>query len=514
MIYMTSLEMSGFRHSGLMIVVAMLLVVAGAATTYAQEAKYTVVFATTITSGSYAGDIDIAQCGFDHLGQPDRPIDSPRVVAAQTLREFEPAAASDCAGGYVLVYTVERYDSAGMMDRDIYARHIDSAGNNLWNQNDRSFVPVAESRLVEDHPSVLYLGDGSTLIAYEVHYGPAPWSDVDIVVVRLGIDGATLVAPFWGVKSKRRERLAAMVPNGTGGAYIVINTETYRDSTLVNSDIYLQRIDTSGVIGWKDSPEPVPIAASRHFERNASAVVDGENGIYVAYELEYNGDGRSGDVDILAQRIGEYGRRRWINDEALPIVSSSPRARESNPRIAAVEDGIVVAFRFESTIDRKSISAVGLQKLDTAGRPVWNEGKRSKLIALPNRTVIDVCIASDQLGGVYLGIEARDSTVGGHTDVLVQRCGFDGEQLWGEGSAPLPVFASEDNESNSIIIVNTVGVLTALAIRDPVASRPGLYSALVGVRLSPEGTSLWNDEPTTLVTTPTRKSRPAYIHCR
>lgn len=481
---------------------------------FAQGSEYTLVYSSTITVGDYAGDADIAECRVNDHGVPSRQVDSPRVIASQTLRELDPGAVAVCPGGYVLAYTVERSDSAGHLDRDVYARRIDSLGADVWSLDDYPIAVIAQSRVIEEHPRVLALPDGSFLIAYEVRYGNAPSSDIDIAVAHVAADGRPVGSPFWAVRSKKVERIASLLSNGSDGAYLVIDVEVYRDTVLVNADVVLQRIASDGVVGWKDSPEPVSVATSKHLERNASAVSDGQRGVFVAYELEYIGEGRNGEVDILAQRMGEFGRRMWIDDAALPIVSSSPKTNETNPVVAAVGNGLIVAFEFNSSGGRaKGLSAIGLQFLDTNGHPTWNEGRRSKLLGVSGSIVADPSIAGDQRGGAFVLFEARD-TVTGNRDIAIQHVSGTGDELFGDGKGAIAVFNSEENEVRAAMSTDPMGNVTVFAIREPQVMAPGAFTALVGARLSFDGEVLWLDGPRVMVTTPTIKTRPLVLQCR
>ena len=465
-----------------------------------QLPRYEVLFPAQITSGEFIGDYDLFRAGFSADGLIDSDPMQPKTVSSQNFRELSPVVLPDLMGGYYLAYTIEYNDSAHKGDRDILMRHIDFAGTNLWGDSATHVAPVAQSSYVEQNPKLTPLSDGSFLIFYEVWYNSG---DVDVAVVRLARDGSTLWTK-WAANSNRRELLRGAIPNNLGGALALIEAEVYRDTMLLTSDVLIQHVDSSGRIGWKDSEEPGIVAASPYLERNSTMVSDGHGGAYIAYELEYNRGERAGDADILAQHITYYGSRQWTDEANPPIVSSNAKAKERNPIMVRDSTGIILAFEvsFPFAKGRGTAHVIGMQRLDSAGRTTWNLGRKSKLIGIGDDIAERPQLVADPtIGGAYLIFETRD-TATGNRDIYAQRIDSQGDQIWGDGERPLPVFATPEIEEDAAIAPDGVGGVVMVA-RKHLSSEPVPgYNALVAQRIALDGTLTWQEmmqAPLTLV---------------
>ncbi len=490
----------------------------------AQIHRYTVIYPTQITAGEYQGDYDIYGMSFfsDGLlsGDPLRP----RTISTQSFKELAPVVLPDHQAGFFMAYTIEHNDSAHRGDRDILMRRINRDGTNLWGDSINTMIVIAQSKFIEQNPQIVELSDGTLMVFYEVHYGPETDADVDVAAVRVARNGDRLWnSGIWVANSKRRERLSAAVSDGHGGAIAIIESSAQRDSTTA-SDILAQHVDMNGLIGWKDSNEPVVVAGSRHLERNAAAVADGNGGVIVAYELEYVGGERAGDIDILAQKVNRYGVREWADETNPPVVSSNIKAREHLPVLVRDSSGVIVAFEVSFKPDRgKGIAyVIGMQRLDSTGHPVWNGGKKSKLIGLRDEMAIRPQLLPDITGGAYLIFEAVD-TISGNHDIYVQRVDANGDQIWGDGERPLAVFNSPDVETDASATLDESGGLVIVASRHlpladlfstntPTTTRPGT-NAIVAQRIAVDGTLPWKDyqSPLVIVNEAYNNGRPVVI---
>lgn len=484
-----------FPHIHLRGTVLALLAALLAPAVVAAQPHYTVVYSARAVSQS--NDKDLFGPGFGSDGLLDKSADQPSTISALASREMAPAAVSIPDGGYIVAYTVEHTDSAHMGDRDIVMRRISREGNNVWGDSANPFVVVARSKFIETNPRLAILEDGSIIVCYEIHYGPSRAGDIDIVATRFSADGAMLweKGAWVANSSKRLEILKGLTSDGTGGAIALIEARQYTGDSLTASDILAQRIDTSSMMGWKDSREPVTVAASPYLEMNPAMTPDGDGGIYVAYQIDYNKGNRAGDADILAQRLTRWGARAWTDERNLPIVSSNAKARERNPAISRDSNGIVVAFEMSFAPSKgKGATAhvLGMQRLDTLGQPTWNLGRKSKLISVARSIVNRPQLLPDIGGGVYVVFQAVDTATNNH-DIYGQRVGPMGDQMWGDGERPTPIFNSAEDEVDATAMNDHLGGLVVVAVRYSPAAEPDAPRAIVAQRLNPDGDSVWVD---------------------
>ncbi len=471
---------------------ALVMLVAVAIGRLQAQPHYTIIYSGRIATGQYAGDYDIFGAGFTADGLRDNATDQPRAISSLGFRELEPFAVTSYDGMCAVVYTVEHTDTAHAGDRDIVMRMLGREGQDMWGDSANRVVVVAQSKYAEQNARAAFLSDGSLMVCYEIHYDTSAGADVDIVAARFSHDGHMMwEKATWVANSKRREILKGLISDGNGGAIALIESQAWHTGAMAGSDIMAQRIDSSGLTGWKDSKEPTAVAASAYLESNPVMAFDGDGGIYVAYQLEYNKGPRAGDVDILAQHLTRYGSRAWTDEQNPPIVSSNAKTREENPAIVRDSSGIVIAFEmsFVPTKAKGVAHVVGMQRLDSNGRPTWNLGKRSTLIAVAHAKVKRPRLLADPLAGIYLTIEAHD-TVGAAVGLYAQRVALNGDQIWGDGERPVPVFTGAVRVADAVMAPdNTNGFVVVAARRDPADSTG--TTAFVASRLNIEGRPVW-----------------------
>jgi len=90
----------------------------------------------------------------------------------------------------------------------------------------------------------------------------------------------------------------AIVPDGTGGAFVA--WEDNRSGT--SSDIYVQRLDATGVPQW--TPNGVPVCSAIGAQSAVAMASDGTGGAIVAWT-----DRRNGNNDIYASASTPPARR-------------------------------------------------------------------------------------------------------------------------------------------------------------------------------------------------------------
>jgi FlgD Ig-like domain len=222
---------------------------------------------------------------------------------------------------------------------DIYAQHVNSAGNAQWTSNG---VAVCDAANWQRIPSITYVGDGNAIIAwwdlrsgvYDIwaqRIGPAgSWLEDGLPVCRAlddqlgvvattdGADGAILAwldrrndgtngdvyaqrvdgfgNPLWPVdgvpvSSPTGDQSGVVIAPGLDQGAIVL----WRDLGI-SSDIYAQRISANGARLW--DPNDVPVCTASGFQFETCVVPDGAGGVYASWT-----DPRTGQNDIYAQRV-------------------------------------------------------------------------------------------------------------------------------------------------------------------------------------------------------------------
>ncbi len=179
----------------------------------------------------------------------DPTVNSPVVTAINNQRA--PATTSDGAGGVIVAW-----DDYRDLDEDIYAQRIDAAGVVLWTSDG---VTVSDHGSEESDPVLVSDGAGGAIVVWHTRF-TGGW--FDIYAQRVDPAGAIqwFEVPEKGDPIPRISiSLAAqdqenprVVSDGAGGAIIAWEDTRDDPSSSVN-DVYVQRVNGSGVAGTPDS---------------------------------------------------------------------------------------------------------------------------------------------------------------------------------------------------------------------------------------------------------------------
>lgn len=407
---------------------------------HAQAPEYTLLLPVYTDEGSYVGDYDLGRSVVSAAGEVRYGLHRPQILAQLGVREYAPTAVSDGTGGMILFYTIEHVDSANSGDTDILLRRVDSDGKDLWDDSVTGAVRfLADSPNLERNPVAIPIDNG-ILIVYEIEYTSGEFrGDVDIAARFLrGGDHELSDESLWIASSDRRETAPQVVRSR--GASIVIFERLSATPGTEGGDIIAVRVSDDGQKGWTGGSPEVSVAGSSHEEGSPAITSDGQGGVYVAYELRYVSGDKEGDIDVIAQHLDGEGRRMWTDPIRPPIVASSNRALERKPAVSADSTGLVVAFEIISTETAGSHpnSAIGLQRLDTAGQALWNRGTRSTVVSAKHRIGLSPHLVTDLQGGRYVLFDGID-TITGDRDVFAQHADSDGALSWNRENA-VPVF--------------------------------------------------------------------------
>jgi hypothetical protein len=241
-----------------------------------------------------------------------------------------PTAVSDGIGGAIITWTDER--TGGNNIWDIYAQRINSTGVVQWTMNG---IPICTAANPQSSPAIASDGGNGAIII---------WTD------QRNIDDPNLYAQLitgagttqWAVdgvaisSATNLQTNHAIVSDGAGG--VIITWEDLRGGYL-NSDIYAQRINASGVVQW--TTDGVPLCTEAQLQSEPMIVSDGANGGIVTWR----DDRLPINSDIYAQRINNAGVTQWA---ANGVVISSATNYQTNVEIVSDDaGGAIMAWRDE-----------------------------------------------------------------------------------------------------------------------------------------------------------------------
>jgi hypothetical protein len=245
------------------------------------------------------------------------------------------------------------------------------------------------------------------------------------------------------------------------------------------SDIYAQRLDSSGVVRW--AAEGVPVGAGPGSQLLPGIISDGRGGAIVTWSDSRRAEEMgTGSVDLYAQRVDSSGNPQWAGNGILVADDVGVGLRP-----AAVTDGregVIVAW--ES-------GAIYVQRVDKSGRPSWGD----QGIELSRSVGGLPVVVTDGSGGVIVawqdaGAEREDP------DLFAQRVSASGLPIWTAGG--VPVCASAGPKSEVAAAPDGAGGVF-LGWRD---GRSDNFGDIFAQRVGPDGRHRWAEDGVVVSTAP------------
>jgi len=235
-------------------------------------------------------------------------------------QQLFPEITSDGSDGAIIVWQDFRNDA----ELFIYAQKIDGNGAVAWEDNGVRVSSVPASYQYVARP--LSDGSGGAIIAWRggtYKNGKVLWAQ------RINESGELQ----WGSEGSRipstpYTRPLQIISDENGGA--IIAWEDDRD----RSDIYAQRLDSSGNIQW--SAEGVPICTAQYDQYGPQMTSDNMGGAIITW-YDYRNynivvDDTLQAVDVYAQRINKEGEVLWTADG---VEISTAKHSQMYPEIAS-----------------------------------------------------------------------------------------------------------------------------------------------------------------------------------
>lgn len=240
-----------------------------------------------------------------------------------------PKITSDGYGGAAIAW-VDRRSLNVNSKEDIYAQRINANGSRLWAADGVAICTSSETQwdlqLVSD-------GSGGAIITWDDRrhlYNP------DIYAQRVSSGGS----PIWGGNGRAictaqgGQASPQLVSDGSGGA--IITWQDSRDHSNNISDIYVQRVNSSGSRLWQGNGVPIEATAGSGY--SPRLVSDGSGGAIIVWRNE-----AGGEYNIHAQRVdANNGSRLWATD-GVPICAA-PGHQSAPQLVSDGADGAIITW--------------------------------------------------------------------------------------------------------------------------------------------------------------------------
>ncbi|MCK4353305.1 T9SS type A sorting domain-containing protein [candidate division WOR-3 bacterium] len=257
-------------------------------------------------------------------------------------------------------------------------------------------------------PTIAPDGSGGAIIA---------WKDLrsdtsDIYAQRIDSSGVARWTPNGIVicNADSSQDLTRVASDGSGGAII-----TWRDYRNGNWDIYAQRIDSSGVTQWTTNGVVICDAPSN--QMYPRTVSDGSYGAIIAWK-----DLRSGNADIYVQRVDASGTVKWTPNGV--VICDAPGGKEWHTITSNGSGGAIIAWEDYRSGDTSNIY---VQRVDASGVVQWDSNGVVICDAPGNQFLYASKVISDGSGGAITTWTDGRSDVG---DIYVQRIDSEGVVQW------------------------------------------------------------------------------------
>ena len=326
----------------------------------------------------------------------------------------------------------------------IYAQKVNASGDIQWGENG---IAICDAPGDQEYPVICSDSDGGAIIA---------WSDrrsgaygTDIYAQRVNSSGDIQ----WNengvavcIADNYQKSLQICSDNASG---VIIIWEDYRNSedkgypNYNSSDIYTQRINASGNIQWNENG--IVICDALDYQGSPKICSDGDGGVIIIWR-----DRRSGEYgnDAHAQRIDSLGNILW---EPNGIFLSNVTSYMGYNICTDGVGGAIIIW-----VDREYLYG---QKINALGEVLWEENGLILFSSSTYKNYLQICY--DEKGGAIITWEEKSN---GHI-IYAQRVDSSGDLLWGEKGVivyrdyytPIPL-------GNSYILYMFVGILLLIII--------------------------------------------------
>lgn len=274
-----------------------------------------------------------------------------------------------------------------------------------------------------------------------------------------------------------------ILSDGIGGAMVI-----WQDMRGSNYDIYAQRVNSAGVVQW--AADGVAVCTATGTQQTPQLTKDNAGGAIITWQ-DYRGSSR----DIYAQRINSTGVVQWtVNGVAICTAPNT----QLNPQIMADNSGGAV-ITWEDLRTGSSDHNIYSQRVDSAGAVQWTPD--GVAICTVTGTQQYPQLTSDGSGGAI--IVWQDFRAGTY-DIYSQRVNSAGAVQWAANG--IVVCSAANNQSRPRLI--SVGSSDVIITWEDF--RSGTYD-IYAQRLDSAGTASWAADGVAIATGATGQANPQIV---
>jgi hypothetical protein len=220
-------------------------------------------------------------------------------LCAAANNQSEPTIVTDGAGGAIVTWL----DTRSGTHTHVYAQRVKAGGVVDWTSNGVALSTTANSPPSRTIPTIVSDGSGGAIVAWSDYRSG---TDYDIYARRVNASGvAQWTSNGVALSTAANDQSSAkIISDGAGGAIV-----TWQDLRSGASDIYAQRVTASGVVQWTAAGVAICTAANHQWD--PKIISDGAGGAIVTW-WDYRGGPNSSDV--YAQRVDSSGAVLWTSN--------------------------------------------------------------------------------------------------------------------------------------------------------------------------------------------------------
>ncbi|MBN2172331.1 MAG: hypothetical protein JW819_13510 [Candidatus Krumholzibacteriota bacterium] len=346
-----------------------------------------------------------------HVGADGQMLWGDGVILVEDQSHFsnQPQVVTDGAGGAIVCWTDGRNEPAGYW-QDIYAQRLDAGGEPLWAPDGVAVCAWEEN---QDEPRMVSAGAGGAIIGWQDQRAGESYV-YDLYVQRLDGSGVRLWGDAGGLPLctwPSSQSKPACIRDGSGGA--VFAWEDF-DSGIWR--VVAQRIGPDGAPLW--SPYGGVLVSGEQTSPSYHVLAsDGAGGAYFAWTQ--HPAGRSTNLEVHAQRVRGSGAACWAAGGIQVAPFDESQGFFGLDMIATPDDDAVLTW-CSARFRRPEYAIIDIygQKLSGEGERLWAMEGVPVTLAAGNQQCLTLA-ATDGSGAVCFWGDDRKGE--GQSDIYMQR---------------------------------------------------------------------------------------------